>query len=114
MGEDLSYGDAVAAALHADAEAARAEIREAGITCPSCGVNLADLADDHDLAMEGAEGGVRCQAGALVIPSGIDQVTDALTVIAAKSAERAWMREVIGEPGGEPRFTGLLDVLEGS
>ena len=33
------YGDAVAAALHAEAEQAREEIRAAGIACPSCGKN---------------------------------------------------------------------------
>jgi hypothetical protein len=46
------YGDAVAAALAADAEEARAEIRAAGIACPSCGVNMADLPDDHKLVLD--------------------------------------------------------------
>lgn len=46
------YGDAVAAALHAEAEQARAEIRVAGIACPSCGVNMADLPDDHKLVLD--------------------------------------------------------------
>jgi hypothetical protein len=39
----------IADAIHADAEAARAEIRAAGIFCPSCGVNMADLPEGHML-----------------------------------------------------------------
>ena len=46
------YGDAVAAALHAEAEEARTEIRAAGIACPSCGVNMADLPQDHKLVLD--------------------------------------------------------------
>ena len=38
-------------AIHADADAARAEIRAAGIVCPSCGVNAADLPNDHMLVI---------------------------------------------------------------
>ena len=37
------YGDPIGAALHAEAEDARGEMRAAGIACPSCGVNMADL-----------------------------------------------------------------------
>jgi hypothetical protein len=70
------YGDAVAAALHAEAEQARTEIRAAGIVCPSCGVNMADLPQDHKLVLD--HGGVdwvkavkrppsaRCASGELV------------------------------------------------
>jgi hypothetical protein len=43
--------DPILAALHADAETARAEIRAAAIICPSCGVNAADLPDGHMLAI---------------------------------------------------------------
>ena len=46
------YGDAIAAALAADAEEARAELRAADIACPSCGVNMADLPDDHKLVLD--------------------------------------------------------------
>ena len=46
------YGDAVAAAIHAEAEEARAEIRDAGIVCPSCNVNMADLPQDHKLVLD--------------------------------------------------------------
>ena len=39
----------ISRAVRADAEDARAEIRAAGIICPSCGVNMADLPRDHTL-----------------------------------------------------------------
>jgi hypothetical protein len=65
--------DPVGDALRADAEAARAEIRAAGIYCPSCGISMADLPGDHmlELGMGGVGwvGGspagfsVRCAAG---------------------------------------------------
>ena len=45
--------DPIGDALHSDAEAARAEIREAGIVCPSCGVNMADLPYEHSLEFSG-------------------------------------------------------------
>ena len=35
--------DPIGEAFHADAEAAREEIRAAGIDCPSCGKNVGDL-----------------------------------------------------------------------
>lgn len=41
----------IAAAVHADAEAAREEIREAGLFCPSCGKNAADLIGRHCLVL---------------------------------------------------------------
>lgn len=57
--------DPIGAALHADAEAARAEIRAAGITCPSCGVNAADLPERHRLAIVPglADGYTECRDG---------------------------------------------------
>jgi hypothetical protein len=42
--------DPIGAAIHAEAEEARAEIRAEGILCPSCGVNMADLPPRHHLA----------------------------------------------------------------
>jgi hypothetical protein len=45
--------DPIGDALHADAEAARAEIRAKGIVCPSCSVNMADLPDGHMLTLSG-------------------------------------------------------------
>jgi len=43
--------DPIGDALRADAEQALAEIRAAGISCPSCGVNMADLPQDHRLVL---------------------------------------------------------------
>lgn len=45
--------DPIGDALRADADQARAEIRAAGISCPSCGVNMADLRRGHKLAISG-------------------------------------------------------------
>jgi len=58
-------------ALEADADAARAEIRKAGIVCPSCRLNMADLPAGHLYAFSaggmvtalGGHGTVKCQAG---------------------------------------------------
>ena len=44
--------DPIGDALRADADAARAEIRAAGIVCPSCGVNMADLDESHMLTLK--------------------------------------------------------------
>ena len=52
QGVTSDYGDAVPAALHAEAEEAREEIRAAGIACPSCGVNMADLPGDHKFVLD--------------------------------------------------------------
>jgi hypothetical protein len=45
------YGDPIGAALRADAEAARGEIRDAGLICPSCGKNAGDLIGRHCLVL---------------------------------------------------------------
>jgi hypothetical protein len=114
VSDDLTYGDAVAAALEAEAEAARAEIRKAGITCPSCGVNLADLPDDHELVLsDGYSGTAKCGAGQVVdwASARWDDFVNAVTVTAAKAAAEACERAVVGEPGTKPNFTGLLDTL---
>jgi hypothetical protein len=61
--------DPILAALHADAETARAEIRTAAIVCPSCGVNAADLPDGHMLVIYAdADTGwsAECRDGAVV------------------------------------------------
>lgn len=55
-------GDPIGDALRADAEEARAQIRAAGIFCPSCGVNMADLPAGHMLAVTGYEEAVLCVA----------------------------------------------------
>ena len=107
------YGDAVAAALHAEAEEAREEIRAAGIACPSCGVNMADLPGDHKLVLD--HGGVDweravkrppsalCGSGELVSLEGgtsFETWQAAANVslyddFRAREAE-AWRREVMG------------------
>jgi hypothetical protein len=45
----------VTAAVRAEAAAAREDIRAAGVACPSCGTNMADLPRDHklDLSLSG-------------------------------------------------------------
>lgn len=57
--------DPIGDALHAEAEAARAEIRATGIVCPSCGVNMADLPDGHELVFsdDAADGFCVCGDG---------------------------------------------------
>ena len=75
------YGDAVAAALHAEAEEARAEMRAAGIACPSCGVNMADLPEGHQLAMESMPAGqVQCADGRRVLIASVDMFRAAANV----------------------------------
>lgn len=118
------YGDLVAAALHADAEAARAELRAEGIVCPSCGVNMADLPDGHALAMaDGPDGPytAECRAGQRVQLNGAAPMSDAdfaLWQAVAKVSlwddfnrrwDKAVRKEIIGE--GPVQFTGLIDVL---
>ena len=44
--------DPIGDALRAEAEQAREEIRAAGLVCPSCGVNMADLPQDHKLVLD--------------------------------------------------------------
>jgi hypothetical protein len=44
-------GNPIGDALRADADAAREEIRAAGLICPSCGVNMADLNRHHMLTI---------------------------------------------------------------
>ena len=104
--------DPIAAALHAEAEAARAEIRAAGIACPSCGVNMADLPGDHKLVLD--PGGIDweravkrppsalCGSGKLVGLEGASFETWQAAANAslyddfrAREAE-AWRREVMG------------------
>jgi hypothetical protein len=119
------YGDAVAVALAADAEEARAEIRAAGIACPSCGVKMADLPDDHKLVLD--HGGIdweravkrppsaKCGSGELVSLEGASFETwqAAANVSLYDDVrirfEQALATDIIGtEP---PNFTGFLDAL---
>lgn len=65
----MRHDDPIAVALHADAEAARAEIRAANIDCPSCGTNMADLPDGHLLVIYADDEtgwSAECRDGAVV------------------------------------------------
>jgi ribosomal protein L37E len=60
-------------AIRADAEAARAEIRAAGIVCPSCGKNAADIYGQHqyeDLDDVGVPSAVLSMSGSLKCTAG--------------------------------------------
>jgi hypothetical protein len=113
------YGDLVAAALHADAEAARAEIRAAGVTCPSCGVNMADLPEGHVLALPLTAGAgallrARCADGEPVTLETWDACQNAAAVTQwdeFRRHESEALKSAVGE--GPANFTGLLDVLNG-
>lgn len=116
------YGDLVAAALRADADAERERLRAAGITCPSCGKNAADLTgigQGHRLEMitTGEPGPdcvleAQCGDGRRVRLDGFAAAQNtALTSV----LDDFWqqfdeaMRQAIGT--GPASFTGLLDVL---
>jgi hypothetical protein len=122
--------DPIGDALRADAEAARAEIRAAGIVCPSCGVNMADLPEGHSLVLtsggikqaNGTEGPwtAQCASGELIHLSGDVPMTDADFTIWQNAAnvnlyddfrkrEAEAFAEIIGT--GPANFTGLLDIL---
>lgn len=111
-----SYGDLVAAALRPDAEAARAEIRAEGIECPSCGVNMADLPEDHALALSREEPWTaKCAAGALAELAEFAQWQAAANIQVWDTANRGFdeyaRKNIIGE--GPANFTGILDALGG-
>lgn len=121
----------IADAVHADAEAARAEIRAAGIACPSCGVNLADLPNVHMLVLdmgavdwERAERRprtARCQDGTLVPMDDASFETWQAAVNVnlydkwREAMDAEWSKEMGFDVRGEwppfPGFTGLADVL---
>ena len=113
----------ISRAVRADAEAAREEIRAAGLVCPSCGVNMADLPRDHDLPIPpnlGAPGcTVKCNYGEGVCPVGYEAFKAAANVSLWGNVNRAMDAEFskmlggdINGPTPEPKFTGLLDVLK--
>jgi hypothetical protein len=117
------YGDAVAAALHAEAEEARAEIRAAGIVCPSCGVNMADLPDSHRLVLD--PGGIDweravkrppsalCASGELVSLDGASFETwQAAANVSLYDDFRARFDEALFGTG-PANFTGLLGGTAG-
>ena len=119
--------DPIGAALKADAEAAREEIRGEGITCPSCGQNWADLIGRHCLIMVMDDDTPWCECrdgaqvllGALLVsrvgPEAAWKTMQAAASIAV--ADEVWRqetitfdRDIIGTGPGE--FTGLLSILE--
>ena len=125
-------GDPVGDALRADAEAARAEVRAAGIICPSCGINAADLPRDHMLEMD--HGGVdwvkaekrpataRCAAGAIVPLDDADfetwQAAASVNLLdkVRETEDKAFSEmlgwDIRGETQAALRFTGFLEALK--
>jgi hypothetical protein len=120
-----SYGDLVAAALRADAEAALEEIRATGITCPSCRVNMADLPDGHALTVSDGPGARRtaeCQQGDTVqlyaaepVPGADLEAWQAVATITVyddfRRLEAEAFKRIVST--GPVDFTGLLDALGG-
>lgn len=114
-------------ALRADAEAARDEIRSAGLICPSCGQNAGDLFGRHCLVLIMGEDTpwCECRDGAQVLlgqlPMSRVGAAEAWEQMRAAAnialMDDFWFREtiafkrdVIGT--GPGNFTGLLSVLE--
>ena len=119
------YGDLVAAALRADAEAALAEIRAAGIICPSCRLNMADLPDGHALAVSdgpGARCTAECRQGDVVQLYARAPITgadlEAWQAVASitlyddfRRRQAEAFRRIVGS--SPANYTGLLGVLGG-
>ena len=117
--------DPIGDALRADADAARAEIRAAGIVCPSCGVNMADVPKDHLMPYDGLTAKTpfaMCNYGQSIPLAASSPMSDAdfATWQAAvnvalmddfRKREAEAFGKIIGkrEPGHE--YTGLLDIL---
>ena len=116
--------DPIGDAIRADAEAARAGIRAAGLICPSCGVNMADLRSDHVLTLiHGREHEddperaptAQCNYGSLVLladaPFARWQAAAAIAMYDDfRKREADALDRIIGErkPGHE--YTGILDA----
>ncbi len=124
--------DPIGDALRADAGDARAEIRAAGIICPSCAVNAADLPRDHMLVldMDGVDwvkaekrpATAKCAAGSLVPMDDasyetwqaaasvnlLDQYNKAID--AEFSRMLGW--DINGETPAPNEFTGFPEVLD--
>jgi DNA-directed RNA polymerase subunit RPC12/RpoP len=108
--------DPIGDALRADAEAASAEIRAAGIICPSCDVNMADLPDGHRLAVIPGlkDGFAECRDGRRADITAFESLQMAANVSlwdAFRRREAEAFRAIVGE--GPADFTGLLSVLQG-
>jgi hypothetical protein len=116
--------DPIGDALRADAEAALAEIRATGLTCPSCGVNMADLPESHMLTLltRGREyedaplkaPTAQCDRGPLVHLNGFEAIKAAANISLwdnFRKAEDEAFAAIIGTPAPGHEYTGLLDVL---
>ena len=113
--------DPIGDALRADAEAARAEIRAAGLICPSCGVNMADLPEDHLLTLTHGRQHenapieaptAKCEYGPLVMLGEYETIRVAANISLYdqfRKAEAAAFDRIVGT--GPANFTGLLDAL---
>ena len=109
----------IADAVRADAAEARAEIRAAGITCPSCGQNAADLIGTcHEVEFSGGnlpaslpDGTAKCEDGQPVAlaDAGFETISLLANVELLGAMDKAWAAEtekIIGTRA--PRFTGFL------
>ena len=117
--------DPIGDALRAEAEQAREEIRAAGLVCPSCGVNMADLPQDHKLVLD--PGGIDWERAVRRPPSALcgsgrvvwldDSRFETWQAAASVSAydnfrarfDEAVSTQIIGT--GPAHFTGFLDAL---
>lgn len=131
-------GDPIGDALRADADDAREEIRAAGLVCPSCGLNAADLFGRHCLILITStqitpgrgfgqsvpligepEHSCECRDGQPVILSGADfDAWKAAANIALMDdfwfrESIAFAREFLGTGPSPGKFTGLLSFLDG-
>ena len=113
--------DPIGDALHADAQAARDEIRAEGLICPSCGQNYADLISRHRLVliMAGETAGpgaieAECKDGHRAECRTWDAIKAAANISLADEIWRqetaAFARDIIRTGPGD--FTGLLNILE--
>ena len=121
MQPEPTYGNLVAAALHAEAETAREEIRASSygqLSCPSCGKPSADIiGTGHRLVMimtseaqPGAKMEAECRDGQRVQCGTWDQAMAAANISLADEVTRKFDSAVFGDGPGE--FTGLLSILE--
>lgn len=131
----MSDGSAISRAVHAEAEAAREEIRSAGIHCPSCGQNVADLtATGHGLEFsEGDLPATVAAGGTAQCPGGqpadlrehltgraadMYETVKALATVGVlgdynRRFEQVAAEQIIGPPRTEP-FEGFLSILKPS
>ena len=130
----IPRADPVGDALRADAEEARQEIRDAGLTCPSCGKNAGDTfgrhclvlvtrtpvsrerAYGHDVALIGKpEMSCECRDGQPVVLDGADWETWKNAANIALMDD-FWFRETVALDNlignGPAQFAGLLPALE--